>query len=152
MNLAISVISFLWPFILLGLGWGIGRSIISRHQNRLEVQEDAFKDIRLHNIKYIPPMDKAARPAETHLVTGSLVLSIDVFRRLIASFMQMLGGEVNNYSELLERGRRDALLQLKAHAHRLGAQDVYNIKIQSASIGASRGIEILAYGTAVKPL
>jgi len=154
MSLAISIISFLWPLILLVLGWGIGRGIISRHRKRLDAQDEAFKDIRLHNVKYTPPVSvdvSAGAPSETYLITGSLVLSIDVFRRLIAAFIQLAGGEVHNYSDLLERGRRDALLRLKAEADRFGAKDIYNIKIQSAAIGANQGIEILAYGTAVKP-
>lgn len=149
MSLAISIISFLWPLILLVLGWGIGRGIISRHRKRLDAQDEAFKNIRLHNVKYTLPADKIDL-TETYLVTGSLVLSIDVFRRLIAAFIQLAGGEVHNYSDLLERGRRDALLRLKAEADRFGAKDIYNIKIQSAAIGANQGIEILAYGTAVK--
>jgi len=149
MSLAISIISIIWPLILLILGWGVGRGIISRHRKRLDAQDEAFKNIRLHNIKYKPSVSVTA-PVETYLVTGSLVLSIDVFRRLMAAFIQIAGGEVSNYSDLLERGRRDALLRLKAEADSFGAQDIYNIKIQSAAIGANHGIEILAYGTAVK--
>jgi len=143
------LISYGWPVLLLLLGWGIGRVKIRNHRKRLDEQDALLSGIRLHNIKYVP-QSNAAEAQETVLVTGSLVLSIDVFRRLIAAFIQLVGGEVKNYSDLLERGRRDALLRMKAHAHAIGAQDVYNIKIQSAAIGASQGIEILAYGTAVK--
>ena len=84
------------------------------------------------------------------MLNASLVLSIDVFQRFLAYFTQLTGGEHYNYTALLDRGRREALIRLKAQAQELGAEDIYNIKIQSASIGRSRGIEILAYGTAVK--
>lgn len=143
------IISYGWPILLLLSGWGIGRIKIRNHRKRLDALDKRLENIRLHNIKYTP-QDKSPQASDTFLVTGSLVLSIDVFRRLIASLIQLAGGEINNYSDLLERGRRDALLRLKANAQAVGAQDIYNIKIQSASIGASRGIEILAYGTAVK--
>lgn len=145
------LISIAWPLFLLLIGWGIGRIKIRNHQKRLDEQEDALKAIRLHNVKYKPDY-AAEKNAKAVLVTGSLVLSIDVFRRVIAGFIQLAGGEVNNYTDLLDRGRRDALLRLKAKAHALGADDIYNIKIQSASIGMGKGIEILAYGTAVKSL
>jgi uncharacterized protein YbjQ (UPF0145 family) len=143
------LISYGWPVLLLTTGWAIGRINIRNHLKRLDAQTEALSDIRLHNIKYKPggPFPIAE---DSFLVTGSLVLSIDVFRQLIAGFMQITGGDVKNYSELLERGRRDALLRLKANAQQKGAQDIYNIKVQSAAISGSRSIEILAYGTAVK--
>ena len=145
------LLPYVWPILLLIIGWGIGRVKIRNHRAILNKQDEAFKAIRLHNVKYTP--SHTARDAsEAVLITGSLVLSIDVFRRFIAGFIQLAGGEVNNYTDLLDRGRRDALLRLKAQAQDLGAQDIYNIKIQSASIGMGKGIEILAYGTAVKSI
>jgi len=147
MSITYLILSNGWPVLLLVLGWGVGRIKIRNHRKWLDTQDKFLEDIRLHNIKYKQSTESTA---ETFLVTGSLVLSIDVFRRLIATFIQIVGGEINNYSDLLDRGRRDALLRMKADARNVGAHDIYNIKIQSASIGANRGIEILAYGTAVK--
>lgn len=123
---------------------------IRNHRLRINRENKRLHDIRLHNVKY-----KAApgsEPVDAQLLNASLVLSIDVFQRFIATFTSITGGEHNNYTDLLERGRRDALLRLKAQAKAIGAQDIYNIKIQSAGIAMGNGIEILAYGTAIKPL
>ena len=144
------LISYAWPIILLLIGWSVGRVKIRNHRAHLKRSENQLQTIRLHNVKY-RPVD-TQQPVDAYMLTSSIVLSIDIFQRFLAGFRGFLGGEHNNYTDLLDRGRRDALLRLQAQAQKLGAQDIYNIKIQSASSGASRGIEILAYGTAIKTL
>ncbi|MEP6342770.1 MAG: heavy metal-binding domain-containing protein [Maricaulaceae bacterium] len=137
-----------WPILLLLIGWMFGRIKIRNHRTRLDRFETDLKQIRLHNVKYKGTNNDANMTA--HMLNASLVLSIDVFQRFLATLTQLTGGEHCNYTDLLDRGRRDALIRLKTQAKNLGANDIYNIKIQSASIGAGKGIEILAYGTAIK--
>ena len=54
----------------------------------------------------------------------------------------------------LERARREAILRMKEDAHRLGANMVINVKLETASIskGAANqigSVEVYAYGTAL---
>lgn len=56
---------------------------------------------------------------------------------------------------MLDRGRREALLRMKAQAAGQGANAVFNIKLETSSLsqtdngkGALGTVEVLAYGTA----
>ena len=149
----VAVLKFLFspyvaPIVILIIGWSVGRVKIRNHHARILQKEADLQTIRLHNIKYRTAPHSEVLTA--HMLNASLVLSIDVFQRFKAAFKTMVGGEHSNYTDLLDRGRREALLRLKAQAQDLGAQDIYNIKIQSAGIAMGKGIEILAYGTAIK--
>ena len=60
------------------------------------------------------------------------------------------------YESLLDRARRESLLRMKQQADGLGAEMVFNVKYETASISKGRGntigsIEVLAYGTALIP-
>lgn len=142
------LISYSWPILLLAIGWSVGRVKVRNHRERLSALEEELRDIRLHNVKYKPVDGHEA--VDAYMLNASLVLSIDAFQRFLSFFRNIRGGEHRNFSDLLDRGRRDAMLRLKAQARDRGAQDIYNIKIQSTSIGGGSGIEILAYGTAIK--
>ena len=47
----------------------------------------------------------------SHLVTGSVVISLDYFKRVIAGLRGLIGGRIKTYEPLLERARREALLR-----------------------------------------
>ena len=88
------------------------------------------------------------------LVIGSVVVSVDYFKRFVAALRNIFGGRVTPYETLLDRARREAMLRMKAQAQALGAEMVFNIKYETASIskGATQtigSVEVLAYGTAL---
>ena len=63
---------------------------------------------------------------------------------------------MNSYESLLERGRREALLRMKEEARRLNATEIFNVKMETASISKGAGnsigsVEVYAYGTALIP-
>ena len=66
----------------------------------------------------------------------------------MASFKNIVGGEIVSYTELMEQARDEAITRMVEEAKKLGANAVVNIRISTASImqGAA---EIFAYGTAV---
>jgi uncharacterized protein YbjQ (UPF0145 family) len=91
------------------------------------------------------------------LVTGSVVISVDYFKRFLASLRTLIGGRVTSYESLLDRARREAILRMKEEASKLGADKVFNIKLETSSISKSAkgkvgSIEVLAYGTALIPV
>ena len=57
-------------------------------------------------------------------------------------------GEVDEYTEVLERARRHALDRLVQHAQAMGANAIAGVRFDSTEIGNNMS-EILAYGTAV---
>ena len=87
------------------------------------------------------------------LVTGSAVISLDYFKRIVAGLRGIIGGSVTSYETLVDRARREAVLRMKEEAK--GSSIILNCRIETSNI-ASRSsddsvgsVEALAYGTAV---
>jgi uncharacterized protein YbjQ (UPF0145 family) len=139
--------------VLLGLGYGFGRIAEQRH----------FRSIirREKTLSYLPVIASRFPPAKlpppkTCLVSGSVVVSVDYFKRFLARLRNLVGGRVKSYESLLDRARREAILRMKQQASELGATMVFNIKLETASISKGRkqkvgAVEVLAYGTAIIP-
>lgn len=91
----------------------------------------------------------------TLLVTGSAVISIDYFKRILASLINIVGGKVISYESLLDRARREAILRMKDEAKNYDY--ILNLRVETSVIGNSANqkngvgsVEVLAFGTAVK--
>lgn len=137
---------------LLALGYGFGQYAERRHYRSILERESKYN--RLPAIaSRIPPMDINY---EQRLVIGSVVVSIDYFKRFIATLRNLFGGRVTSYENLLDRARREALLRMKEQAGNAGAKFVFNVKYETSSISKGQrntvgSVEILAYGTAMIP-
>jgi len=79
---------------------------------------------------------------------GLVVRSRGLGGNIIASLRTIFGGEIREYTELLNEARQNALDRLIEHAKSMGANAVINVRFDSSEIGASMS-EIIAYGTAV---
>lgn len=79
---------------------------------------------------------------------GLTVRSRGVLHNLIAVIRSLFGGEINEYTDMLNYARQKALERLIEHAKQLGANAVVSVRFDSSEIGQSMS-EILAYGTAV---
>lgn len=79
---------------------------------------------------------------------GLVVRSMGAVRGLGASFKALAGGEVTQYTKLLEDSRRHAMDRLIENARLMGANAVVGMRFDSSEIGQSL-TEIAAYGTAV---
>ncbi|HXX55630.1 MAG TPA: heavy metal-binding domain-containing protein [Methanoregula sp.] len=78
---------------------------------------------------------------------GLIVRSRGLGRNITAGLRSLAGGEIHEYTELLNQSREQALARLKEHAKALGANAVVGVRFDSSEI--SYMTEILAYGTAV---
>lgn len=137
---------------MLILGYVVGAITEKRHYQSIYQREAQYIDLPVITIKRLP-RDKAIQ--DTYLVQGSVVISLDYFKRFLASLKNLVGGRLGTYETLLDRARREAILRLKESAN--GADIVYNLKLESCAIGKSANskkqigsIEVVAYGTAVK--
>tara|TARA_R110002096_G_C14653390_1_gene726661 strand:- start:3172 stop:3492 length:321 start_codon:yes stop_codon:yes gene_type:complete len=83
------------------------------------------------------------------LVKGNSVRAKNIGRDVFALVKNVMGGEIEAYTELLEQSRQQAIERLIKEATNLKADAVVNIRFTTSMVveGAS---EILAYGTAVK--
>jgi uncharacterized protein YbjQ (UPF0145 family) len=78
---------------------------------------------------------------------GLIVRSRGLGRNITAGLRSLAGGEIHEYTELLNQSREQALVRLRDHARDLGANAVVGVQFDSSEI--SYMTEILAYGTAV---
>ncbi|PKO48058.1 MAG: hypothetical protein CVU31_07465 [Betaproteobacteria bacterium HGW-Betaproteobacteria-4] len=138
--------------VLLLLGYVFGQRAEKRHFRSIIEREKQLRDILVFSERRIPDEEQL----DGTLVCGSVVVSVDFFKRFVANLRNLVGGRVSAYESLLERARREAILRMKEEARRSGAKSVWNIRLETSSIykGAQQSIgavEVLAYGTAVKP-
>ena len=82
------------------------------------------------------------------LVFGVVVRSMGMAKGIAAGFKAMAGGEVKQYTRLVEDSRRHALDRMIENARLLGANGVVSFRFDSSEVGQSL-TEIVAYGSAV---
>lgn len=137
--------------VLLLVGYVFGTIAEKRHYRDIIRREAELRDIPV----IATPIPQIPNVSQSALVSGSVVVSIDYFKRFLAGLRNLIGGRVSAYETLVDRGRREAILRMKEEARAMGAQYVFNIKMETARVyqnskdGGTGSIEILAYGTAL---
>jgi uncharacterized protein YbjQ (UPF0145 family) len=140
-----------WFLTLLILGYAFGRLAEKRHYRSIEEREEQCRKLPTCNWKTPLPMPGELQKAE--LVSGSIVVSIDYFKRFLAGLRNLFGGRVTSYETLLDRARREAILRMKERCP--NASQIINVRVETASIsqntkkGSIGSVEIVAYGTAL---
>ena len=81
-------------------------------------------------------------------VYGVVVRSRGLGGNITASLRSIVGGEIPEYSRLVEETRRHAIDRLVANAALMGANAVVMMRFDSGEIAQSMN-EVVAYGTAV---
>ena len=80
---------------------------------------------------------------------GLVVRSRGLGRNIVAMLRTIPGGEIKEYTGLLNAVRSEAIRRMEAHAREMGANAVVSIAFDSSSISQMMS-EIIAYGTAVR--
>ena len=83
------------------------------------------------------------------VVQGSTVRAKHIGKDIIAGFRNLVGGEVKQYTELLNDAREQAMERMIENAEDIGADAIINIRIVTSMV-SQMASEILVYGTAVK--
>ena len=81
-------------------------------------------------------------------VFGVVVRSRGIGGNIIAGLRSIVGGEIHEYTQLLEETRRQAVDRMVKNATAMGANAVVMMRFDSSEIGQTMS-EIVAYGTAV---
>jgi uncharacterized protein YbjQ (UPF0145 family) len=81
-------------------------------------------------------------------VFGLVVRSRGFAGNFAASLRSIVGGEIHEYTSLLEDTRRQALDRMVQNATLMGGNAVLSMRFDSSEIGNTMS-EIVAYGTAV---
>lgn len=143
----------IFVILLLIISYFIGSHIERRHYKSIIDREKKLNKLPAVTIKTPPEHEKF----EQQLVLGNVTLSVDYFKRFLATLHNFFGGRVTSYETLLDRARREALLRMKETAAEKKAILIFNVKYETASIYKGSGsaigsVEVLAYGTAMIPL
>ncbi|MCL6548479.1 MAG: heavy metal-binding domain-containing protein [Alicyclobacillus sp.] len=81
-------------------------------------------------------------------VFGVVVRSRGLAGNVVAGLRSIVGGEIKEYTELLEDTRRSAIDRMVENAHAMGANAIVMMRFDSSEMGQTMS-EIVAYGTAV---
>jgi uncharacterized protein YbjQ (UPF0145 family) len=79
---------------------------------------------------------------------GVVVRSRGLGGNVLASLRSVVGGEIHEYTQLLEESRRQAIDRLVINATAMGGNAVLMMRFDSSEMGQYM-TEIVAYGTAV---
>ena len=81
-------------------------------------------------------------------VFGVVVRSRGLGGNIMAGLRSLGGGEITEYTQLLEEARRHAVDRMVQNATTMGANAIVRMQFDSSEIGQTMS-EIVAYGTAV---
>ncbi len=142
------------PVLLLVVAYFIGSMIEKGHFRKIRKREEAVHGFPVVSFDTMPDEWRAD---SCTLVSGSIVISLDYFKRVIAGLRGLVGGRIKTYEPLLERARREALLRMTESAREQGYDAVFNVRLETSRLANARrdgngtaGVEMLAFGTAVR--
>ncbi|KHE67495.1 YbjQ family protein [Halobacillus sp. BBL2006] len=81
-------------------------------------------------------------------VRGSTVQSKNIGRDILAGLKNIVGGEITDYTKMMDEARQHAIGRMKQHAEEKGADAIIAVRLETSSV-TSAASEIIAYGTAV---
>ena len=81
-------------------------------------------------------------------VFGVVVRSRGLLGNFTATLRSYIGGEIKEYTQMLETGRQDAIKRMVQNATAMGGNAVVMMRFDSSAIDQTMS-EIVAYGTAV---
>ena len=102
--------------------------------------------MNLVNIDYIPGCEITECLG---IVKGTVVQSKNIGKDIISGFKTIVGGEIKDYTDMLNQARAIATKRMVDEAESLGADAIINVRYGSSSV-MSGAAEVIAYGTAVK--
>lgn len=155
LNLLGAVLQIGFFVFLLIIGYFVGKLEEKKHFKKIRYREQqtAHQPVITSRLKYALSPNDQEKVASCTLVCGSMVVSEDYFKRIMAGLKCFFGGQIASFETLLDRARREAILRMKEQQPHA---DMYiNVRTETSSVGQGFGkndvssIEALAYGTAI---
>jgi uncharacterized protein YbjQ (UPF0145 family) len=142
------------PILILVIAYFIGSWIEKKHFENIREREAKAHGFPVVSFNTMPDDWNVNK---SDMVSGSIVISVDYFKRVIAGLKGLIGGRIKTYEPLLERARREAVLRMTEEAQQQGFDAIFNVRLETSRLANARrdgkgvaGVEMLAYGTAVK--
>jgi len=146
--------NFGMPLLILMTAYFIGTHLEKKHFQSIRKREDDVRGFPVVSFDTMPDDWTASR---SDIVSGSVVVSLDYFKRVIAGLRGLIGGRIKTYEPLLDRARREAVLRMIDDARSQGYDAIFNVRLETSRLAnagrdgkGTAGVEMLAYGTAVK--
>ena len=102
-------------------------------------------DIKMFTVNYLPSNYNYEMLG---LVKGNVSLAKHVGKDLLAGLKNIVGGEVEGYTEMINEARETATKRMIEEAKKLGANAIIGIHYSSSSVMEGT-TEVIAYGTAL---
>ncbi|MCR4740728.1 MAG: YbjQ family protein [Lachnospiraceae bacterium] len=83
------------------------------------------------------------------VVKGSTIQTVNALKDIGAGLKTLVGGELGNYTKMMETARNIATERMVSEAQNLGADAVICMRYATSAIMQSAA-EVMAYGTAVR--
>jgi len=131
-----------------------GSYLERRHFESIRRREEQHRSFPVVTFETIPTSWEVV---SSDLAAGSVVVSLDYFKRFLAGLRALVGGRIRSYEPLLDRARREAVLRMVETARAGGYHAIVNVRLETSRLASSRGdgkgtagVEMLAFGTALK--
>lgn len=148
------LLQFGLPVAFMMIAYFIGSYIEKKHFRSIRQREADAHGFPVVSFNTVPDGWNVSSSA---LVTGSIVISVDYFKRVIAGLRGLIGGRIKTYEPLLDRARREAVLRMIAAARSQGYDAIINVRLETSRLANAKrngkgiaGVEMLAFGTALK--
>jgi len=144
---------FLIFIIIILLGLYFWKRAEKKHYASITEREEKYKNLVVLSDKDLKRAKN--QQSEWILLVEGTVVSIDAFKKLMASFVNLFWGRMKAYESLVDRARREAVLKVKERASRSGCNVIANLRLETSSINKSTkkqvwSIEAIAYATGIK--
>ena len=103
-------------------------------------------DIITVNTDFVPGREITAALG---IVRGSTIRAKHIGKDIMAGLRTLVGGEIKEYTEMIQESRAESMRRMDAEAQKLGADAVLNVRFVTSQV-MSGAAELLVYGTAVK--
>jgi uncharacterized protein YbjQ (UPF0145 family) len=93
------------------------------------------------------------RPVQSYLgiVTGEAIIGANIFKDILATVRDVVGGRSKAYEDALQKAREEALREMSHSASSRGADAVLAVDLDYEVLGSANGmLMVTASGTAVK--
>ncbi|MCH2174973.1 MAG: YbjQ family protein [Lentisphaeria bacterium] len=141
---------FGFPFLTLVAGFIVNRVISNLHLKKLNARESRLKHIMVSQQRHTP---SNLLIESGMIVTSEVVLSVGYFRSWIAGWIQLVGGNISGYEDVMQRARREAIVRVMEQAHQANAPFVWNLRIEAVDLYLKKGgrcLAVIVTGTAMK--
>jgi len=142
------------PLVTLIATYFIGSHMERSHFRELQAREARNRRVAVTTFESLPEGWSAERCG---LVDGSVVVSVDYFKRFLAGLRGIFGGRIRSYEPLLDRARREAVQRMIEQARKKGFDAVINVRLETSRLASSAqngkglaGVEMLAFGTGIR--